>query len=82
MTIDRKTKEQTNKDSKYCIKFIDRFIFMSTYFSNFTDSLSGKLHQKMVINVNVFLNMKKINYSIYNCVKCEKHYEFKLNEKF
>lgn len=59
MKINTKTKEQTNKDIKCHMKFIDGFRLMSISLSNLTQNSSEKLHGKNVIHVSFFLNMKK-----------------------
>ena len=46
MKIDRKTKVQTNVDIKHQVKFINRFKFISSSLSNFTDNLFEELHGK------------------------------------
>lgn len=44
--ISRKRKEQTNRDVKYFMKFIDNIRFMWTSLSILVDNISDKLHGK------------------------------------
>ena len=47
LKIDRKTAQQTKKDVKYYMEFIDSFKFVWASLSNLTNNLFEKLHQKI-----------------------------------
>ena len=71
-----------SKSTKYKIKFIDNFRFMSKTLSNFADNLSEELYNDKCTNCMSCLDYMsfKDDQLIFRCFECKKKYKEDFNK--